>query len=309
MPEFQLRPMTAADRSEVAELIHVSTNYWYEANRNLRIFGCRPDQVDLFCRVYEDLDPGCCVIAEHSATGRIIGSCFYHPRSTHVSLGIMNAHPSYFGLGVARALLEFIRDFAEREGKPLRLVSSAMNLDSYSLYHRAGFVPYASFQDMLLTVPGDGLPATVPRADRVRNATLEDLPAIVALEQRHLGIEREGDLRYFLENREGIWSVSVLTEDDETVSGYLASVNDPASNMLGPGVCDTESGAAALIRFELNRYPGQTLVWLIPTRCNALAQTLYGWGARNCELHFGQIWGGDADFSGVMMPTFMPETA
>ena len=109
MSPFKLRTMTLADRSEVAELIHVSTNYWYEANRNMKIFGCQPGEVDLFCRVYEDLDPGCCVVAEHTSTGRIIGSCFYHPRSTHVSLGIMNAHPSYFGLGVARASGTYLR--------------------------------------------------------------------------------------------------------------------------------------------------------------------------------------------------------
>lgn len=309
MSPIQLRTMTEADRSEVAELIHVSTNYWYEANRNLKIFVCRPDQADLFCRVYEDLDPGCCIVAEHSQTVRIIGSCFYHPRATHISLGIMNAHPGYFGLGVARALLRHVCELADRERKPLRLVSSAMNLDSYSLYHRAGFVPYASFQDMLLTVPREGLPVAVPRVNHVRDATIDDLSSLVELERQLLGIERENDLRYFIENREGIWSISVLAETDGTISGYLASVNDPASNMLGPGCSKTQDDAAALILTELNRYPGQTPVWLIPTSCNALAQTLYGWGARNCELHFGQVRGGQASFTGVMMPSFMPETA
>ena len=36
------------------------------------------EDVELFCRVYEDLDPGCCVLAE--SDGQLLGSCFYHPR-------------------------------------------------------------------------------------------------------------------------------------------------------------------------------------------------------------------------------------
>ena len=92
----------------------------------MKIFGCQPETAGIFFDVYEDLDPGCCVVAELQETGRIIGSCFYHPRPTHVSLGIMNAHPSYFGLGVARKLLDFICAFADDQQKPVRLVSSAI---------------------------------------------------------------------------------------------------------------------------------------------------------------------------------------
>ena len=95
----------------------------------------------LFPETYEALDPGCTLVAEHPRTGRLMGSCFHHPRETHVSLGIMNVHPAYFGMGVARRLLRAITDDADARGLPVRLVSSAFNLDSYSLYTRAGFVP------------------------------------------------------------------------------------------------------------------------------------------------------------------------
>lgn len=309
MNEPRIRPMTRDDWSEVAELIHVSTNYWYETNRNLRIFPCRPDQVDLFCRVYEDLDPGCCLVVEHPETKRIIGSCFYHPRETHMSLGIMNAHPSYFGMGVARRLLDEICRLADEKQLPLRLFSSAMNLDSFSLYSRAGFAPYASFQDMFLDVPEEGLAVTVPGVNHVRDATLDDLGAIVSLETELAGLQREKDWRYFLENREGIWHVSVMESPTKELVGVLASVADPASRMIGPGLARDEQAAQALLLTELNYHAGATPVWLIPTDCRSLAQTLYSWGARNCELHFGQVRGGDAGFSGVFFPTFMPETA
>jgi hypothetical protein len=48
---------------------------------------------------------------------------------------------------------------------------------------------------------------------------------------------------------------------------------------------------------------------LVPVECAGLVQTLYGWGARNCEIHFAQVRGEYEPAGGVVMPTFMPETA
>ena len=39
-----------------------------------------------------------------------------------------------------------------------------------------------------------------------------------------------------------------------------------------------------------------------------LVQTMYGWGAVNCELHFAQSRGTWTPPTGIVMPTFMPET-
>jgi GNAT superfamily N-acetyltransferase len=118
MTDFVLRPMERSDWSEVAELIHVGTNAWYQANGRAPIFSGDPAHTELFCQVYEALDPGCCVLAVNARTGRIAGSCFYHPRPTHVSVGIMNVHPNYFGRGIARQLLRFITDVATRKTCP-----------------------------------------------------------------------------------------------------------------------------------------------------------------------------------------------
>ena len=221
----------------------------------------------------------------------------------------MNAHPSYSGSGVARVLLNRICEIADEQQKPLRLFSSAMNLDSFSLYNRAGFVPYASFQDMFLEVPPEGLPVTVPGMNHVRDATRDDLAEIVQLEAELAGIRRENDWRYFLENADGIWHVSVLESSASTITGVLASVAHPASRIIGPGCVREQEGAAPLLLAELNHHAGFTPVWLIPTDAQPLAQVLYSWGARNCELHFGQVRKGEASFSGVFFPSFMPETA
>ena len=90
---------------DVAELIHHSTNSWYVANGKDPIFKGPPSDALIFCKVYEDLDPGCCLVARCKNSGKIAGSCFYHPRKTHMSLGIMNVSPDFFGQGIARSLV------------------------------------------------------------------------------------------------------------------------------------------------------------------------------------------------------------
>ncbi len=307
--EVRLRAMERKDWAEVADLIYVSTNYWYETHGRPAIFRGGPSATMLFCEVYESLDPGCCVVAESTATGRLMGSCFYHPRETHVSLGIMNVHPNYFGKGVARALLNFIIDFADREKKPLRLVSSALNLDSFSLYTRAGFVPRCAFQDMFLEVPKSGLSATNALSSRVRPATLDDVEKMAAIELAISGISRRKDYRHFIENAAGIWHVSVLENDSHALDGFCVSIAHPGSNIVGPGVARTEDGAAALLLAELNQNRGRTPVFLVPVHCEKLVQFAYGLGAKNCEMHFAQVRGAFTNFNGVVLPSFMPETA
>ncbi|MFD2257835.1 GNAT family N-acetyltransferase [Luteolibacter algae] len=304
-----LRHAIPSDRTAVAELIHLSTNRWYEANGRAPVFPPESHPVELFCEVYEALDPGRCLLAIDVNTRQIVGSCFYHPRETHVSLGIMNSHPDHAGKGVARMLLEFILHFAEREGKPVRLVSSAINLDSFSLYNRAGLVPYAIYQDIILEVPSAGIQESTPTGKILRDAVLSDVPAMLALEEDVLGIRRASDFEYFIKNQSGDWHVSVLENQSGELEGFLASIHHPASSMLGPGCMRGDEEAIALIRRELDYRRGKTMVWLVPSDRPAITRAMYGLGARNCELHFAQTTGTPPAINGVVMPTFMPETA
>lgn len=302
---LQLRAMEPTDWAEVGELIHFSTNHWYQTQNRAPVFSGDPAECELFCRVYESLDPGCCLIMENTRTGRIVGSCFYHPRSTHFSVGIVNVHPAYFGKGVGRRLITAVLEKADAAEKPVRLVSSVMNLDSFSLYTRAGFVPRQVFQDMVLFVPTDGLPEETQNG-LVRPATPDDIPAMAALEQEISGITRENDYRYFLENAEGIWKTLVLpgdTDSDGTLDGFLVS-----GTMIGPGVARTELAAENLLRAMLNLHRGQTPLFLAPAECSALVAALYQMGAKNTELHVAQVRGEWQPPRGVVFPSFMPET-
>ena len=305
---FYLRPMSIDDRDEVSRLIFHSTNRYYVSIGREPIFkGDELSPSDIF-DVYERIDPGEGIVAVDDQSQQIIGSCFVHPRETHVSLGIMNAHPDHFGRGVARAILAEIIDRAREAGKPVRLVSSCFNLDSYSLYTRSGFVPFATFQDMFVPVPEGGLMQGPPNDFEVRRATLDDIDEMALLERRISGISRIDDYRYFIRNDDNLWRVSIVTSA-RGIDGFLVSCASNALNMIGPGVARTQDHAAALFYAQLNQQQGGCPVLLVPVSCGELVRQLYDWGARNCEMHVAQSHGPAQAPAGVVMPTFLPESA
>ncbi len=305
---ISIRTLTANDWAGVARLIHESTNTWYTRRGMSQCFPGGSDSTRVFCEVYEQLDPGCCFLATDSATGEIVGSCFWHPRPTHLGLGIMNVHPDHFGRGLASKLLRSITSIADEKRLPVRLVSSAMNLDSFSLYNRAGFVPQTVFQDMLISV-GDGVAGSSDEhAGRIRAATASDLPAIVELEYELSGIRREQDWRLFVENHAGYWRTLVYERQEGAPEGVLAAIRHPGSNMIGPGVARNESQMCALTRRMLPFHRNNTAVMLVPVLATGLAQTLYQCGAKNCELHFSQVRGQMNPPTGIVIPSFMPES-
>jgi GNAT superfamily N-acetyltransferase len=302
--------MREEDRFEVAELIYSSINVWYQQHGLPPIFVGGPRITEIFYDVYHALAPGCAVVAEAPDTRRLMGSCFYHPRKHHVSLGIMNVHPNHFGKGVGRALLQSILDYSDKHGyKAVRLTSSALNLDSFSLYNRAGFVPRCVYQDMILRVPRGGLNASAPAGtDRVRPAKAADVPALAALEQEISGISRVEDYSYCIANALGFWCTLVYESPRGDIDGFLISSAHPALRMLGPVLARTEAEAAALLWCGLDLHRDQSPVFLVPVERTHLVGQMYAWGARNCELHLCQVRGEFQPFRGISMPTFLPET-
>ncbi|MBG88759.1 MAG: GNAT family N-acetyltransferase [Verrucomicrobiales bacterium] len=307
MPNFHIRKMELGDRQEISHLIHHSLNAYYDSIGRGRPMPGDPIGRAIFFDVYWKTDPAEGIVATDDDSGAIIGSCFVHPRETHISLGIMNVHHEHFGRGVARSLLAAVTDLGKAEGKSVRLVSSCFNLDSYSLYTRGGFVPFNTFQDMMVSVPEGGLDHPAPEGVTVREATPDDVKAMGELEMQVSGISRLADYQYFIRNEEGFWHVSVI-EGKEGLDGFLVSCGSPDFNMLGPGVAREETHAAALIHAELNQNRGRSPIFLVPVNSGDLVAQLYAWGARNTEMHVAQSFGPARETRGVVMPTFLPET-
>ncbi|HEJ9096526.1 GNAT family N-acetyltransferase [Serratia odorifera] len=303
--QIQLRLAQPSDRLAIAQLIHHSTNAWYQRHGMAAIFPDMAESCGLFVDVYQQLDAGHHWVAQDQR-GVLCGSCFFHPRETHLGLGIMNVHPDYFGRGIAAQLLHKGDELAGR--LPQRLLSSALNLDSYALYHRAGFAPYAVYQDMAIAVPPRGLDLSPSSHVRVRQAQPADLPAIMQLERQLLGIARRRDIEFLLGDGSGYWRTAVW-EQDGIIGGYLASVAHPASRMLGPGCCQREEMALELLGWMLDRHHrGHTAVVLVPAQSSALSRALLRWGGRICELHLAQAKGEAQRPGGVVMPSFLPES-
>lgn len=305
-PMITIRAMAAGEEFEVARLIHRSTNHWYETHHQRLVFPGEPDDCLIFPETYEALDPGHCFLAVDSESNKIIGSCFHHPRPTHHALGIMNADPAH--RGAASALLRHLIELAKKDHKPLRLVSSAGNLDSFSLYNRHGFTPYAVYQDMTIEVPPEGLPLP-PSAPATRPAELSDVEAIVRLEDELAATSRAKDWQHFITNANGAWRTTVSIDSNKQTTGAIASIDHPGTRMIGPAIAPDAPTLLALLLTQLNLHPGQSPLFLAPSALPDLTQALYALGARNHEIHLAQSLGPPPKRRGLSLPTFLPETA
>ena len=306
-----LRPLYESDITEHADLLYSSFNNWYwKHGWGKDYFGCQPQETSIFYDIYNDLSPGHSIAAFDKNTNRMMGSCFYHPREHHVSLGIMSVHPNYGGQGVGRQLVNYILDYTrDNDYKSCRLVSSAINMDSFSLYNRAGFIPRVTYHDMVITVPETGLgDVNVTGEDRVREATLDDITAMGELEMEISGIKREIDYRYAIENPRNVLHATVYENDQQGLDGFMLSVKHPALNMLGPCVARNENIAIALIRKEIERFRGNWVLFSIPMDKRKMVEQMYAWKAINVETHLKEVWGEFPGFNGISMPSFLPET-
>lgn len=191
-----LRPLKDNDIPEHANLLYASFNSWYwKHGWGKDYFGCRPQETSIFYEIYNDLTPGCSIAAFENETGRMMGSCFYHPREHHVSLGIMSVHPNYGGRGIGRQLVNFILNYTKiNDYKSCRLVSSAINMDSLSLYNRADFVPRVTYHDMVINVPNNSLANAGDKGEEcIREAIITDIEKMGDLEMEVSGIRRKID--------------------------------------------------------------------------------------------------------------------
>lgn len=319
---FIYRPLTMEDRGAYRAVVHTSFNAWYwQHGWNKDYFACGPDEAALFFDVYQDLDPSCSVSAWHVATGQLAGACFYHPRPTHVSLGIMSVAPSFGGSGVGKELVRRILAETARRGLPAtRLASSAMNMNSFSLYNKAGFQPKVFHQDMVVVVPKQGPPALPADCETratnisIRKANASDVAAMVRLEEKVSGIQRGKDFEYAIENKRGIFDVYVAiasqkNEEENDMKGFIVALKSTPLNQLGPGVAEDDAIMTALFHYAFcHTYIETYALCVVPTDALRLVAYLYKAGGKNVETHLLQVHGQYQEIRGINIPSFLPET-
>ena len=193
-----LRELTSDDKPQFCELLYSSFNTWYKKHGlNDQYFKCPVKDLGIIYDIYAGMENSHSVAAEDPQNGQLVGVCFYHPRETHISLGIMAVHLDYGKKGIGKSLLTFMTGFADTNGfDSFRLVQSACNVDSFSLYSKGGFIPRYSYHDMLINVPEQGLDFKVKGSEKVRTANEKDVPEMAGLEMELSGIFREEDYLY-----------------------------------------------------------------------------------------------------------------
>lgn len=308
---LELSTIRADEYQAIAQLIHSSLVNWYEANLHQGAkFGDSPDPFVIFPEVYETLDPGEAITARDKERGTLLGVCFVHPRETHHAIGIVATATEAAGRGIARAMMQEALKRAEAAGKPVRLVSSLLNLDSFSLYTRLGFVPRTIYQDLLFVIPETGLAVAAPAdAASVREAKEDEAARLADFELSLQGVRREQDYDFFLKNKAGQWKVLLSEDSSGNLKGVLVISFNAAMPILGPGVIADEETALGLLWAGLNLLHGKTYLALAPASASGLVRTLYSWGARNVELHVAQAYGDTPEGKGISFPTFLPESA
>jgi GNAT superfamily N-acetyltransferase len=308
--ECLLRPMVEADIPAHVAMLKRSFNEWYwNHGWGQDYFKCEARELAIFWEIYRRISPGHCVVAVHPDSGKMLGACFYHPREHHVTLGIMAVDPNCFGRGVGAKLVKHVIHFTESHGyQALRLVGSACNMNSFSLYNRAGFVPWVVHQDMLVQAPGPEVADDVRLDEYVRDALPQDIVGIQSLELEISGICREQDYRFCIDNPVGCLHASVIEDAQGQISGFAASIKHPALNMVGPAFARTEVEMVALLKRELARFQSEAALVVVPMEKRRIVETLYAWGAVNVETHLLQVRGQFRPFTGVNLPSFLPET-
>lgn len=298
-----------SEYDDAAELIHDSTNQWYLKATGKVAFNCLPTDCRLFPDMYDVTDFGECIAAYDIDSGRLVGTCYLHPRETHIGVGIVNTAPGVAGSGVASKMIKEACQLADHACLPLRLLSSASNMDSYSLYHRAGFTTRTVFQDIHLSVTADLLDSPDnPNTEGVRSATLDDVSAITDLEQRLTGIVRPDDWSYLISH--GLpFQVLLIEGPGAILMGVLNATNHPANGTLGPAVALSEAAMSSLLVASLPFVMGRTVLVLAAPTDQNLCNLLYQWRARNTDIHLLQVRGAYTEPVGVQLMSFLPESA
>ncbi|HEX7299418.1 MAG TPA: GNAT family N-acetyltransferase [Solirubrobacteraceae bacterium] len=150
--------------------------------------------------------------------GQVVGSNFVDERSAIAGIGPISVEPGVQGAGVGRALMEgVLARERERGAAGVRLVQTAYNYRSLSLYAKLGFV----VREPLSVVQGAPLEVSVA-GHRVRPAERGDADAADALAHQVHGHTRGGELRDAIDD-----GTAVVVEREERITGYATGFGYP----------------------------------------------------------------------------------
>lgn len=171
------------------------------------------------------------LVAERN--GDVVGSAFADERGEIVGIGPVSVDPGFQEGGVGRALMEsLLHRSAERGARGVRLVQTAYNYRSLSLYAKLGF----AVREPLSVFQGAASSVDRPTGD-VRAAVANDLDDCDALCRRVHGHDRHAELSHWIDA-----GTAHVVERGGEVTGYATGCG-----YLFHAVGETEVDIIALI--------------------------------------------------------------
>ena len=198
------------------------------------------------------------VVAEREGT--IVGSNFLDERSPIAGVGPITVDPTVQESGIGRLLMQNVLDRAASQGAAgVRLLQSAYNTRSLSLYARMGF----QVRDVVACMQGPPIGATIPGYG-VRSAAEADLAACNDVCRYVHGHDRSGELRDAIAQ-----GSAVVVEHGARITGYAT-----ATAFFGHAVGETTEDLKAVIG-AARTFEGPGI--LVPVRNSAL----FAWCLQN----------------------------
>lgn len=259
-PEPTLRPMTAADVPQVGEMFAKIGWDHSSLQREANIAWAGEGS---FC--LEDLD-------------HVVGTANVICYDTDLAwVGMVVVDPAYQRRGLARRLMVASMDYCHVKNiKTVMLDASELG---YGLYESMGY------QSLYKIESWTGIPQTLTVPQHIRPMTIDDLPAVAALDARFFGLPRLHILQWL--QQFGGW----VDEQNGVVTGYIFA-HAGHSGRIGPWYHPDAEGADALLQSAIASFDGQTSVRLDIPAPNEQARSLaakYGLSSkRGCTR---MIWG------------------
>lgn len=191
MTELQIREATSDD-AQVCGRLMFDAFEGLATRHNFPIEAGTPEFADFQIKAMLDTDGIYGLVAERD--GRIVGSALQDERGKIVGIGPVAVDPAASDVGAGRALMNaLLQRSRERDVAGVRLVQTAYNYRSFSLYAKLGF----AVRELLSVFQGTPRESAIPGAV-VRPATPDEIAACDEICRQVHGHDRHGELQHWV---------------------------------------------------------------------------------------------------------------
>ena len=230
--------------------------------------------------------------------GRAVGSAMYFPMGDDFAMiGMMITAPRLQFQGAGRWLLHKVMERCA--GRDLRLDATRQ---SYRLYKSVGFRPVRAIHQHQGIARDMGVPP-VPQGMTLRDARLEDLEVVAALDLAGFGADRRAILRAITPECEGL-----ILERNGAPIAFALDREFGRGRVIGPVVASDEAAAIAVIAPLVARHAGGFVRVDTGEDCTALEAFLLEAGLGHFDTVTAMTFGRDRTGSDPSVFALMSHT-